>query len=109
MVFFVFQMELRSKFHQVSTIGTIKIRDMEREKKYPIVRAGRFVTHMGHTILLTIQNPSRYCLRMLLPKRYARVVTDTDIENVNMNPGSFCLVYKGFDVLTRYILAIKEL
>ena len=82
---------------------------MERDTKYPIVRAGRIVTHMGHTILLTIQNPSGYCLRVLLPKRYARVVTDMDIENVNVNPGTHCLVYKGFDVLTRYILAIKEL
>jgi len=101
-------MELRSKFLQVSTTGTIKIRDLERGTKYPIIRAGRIVTHMGHTIILTIQNPSGFCLRVLLPKRYARVVTDTDMENVNLNPGIFCLIYKGFDDLTRYVLEIAE-
>ena len=102
-----FQMELRSKFHHVSAVGTVKIGDLVIDTKYPILRAERVVTHLGHTVLLTIKNQTRYILKVFLPKRYARVVSDTDIVNVNMNPETYCLIYKGFDQLTRYILVIE--
>ena len=93
----------------MSAVGTIEIRDLVLDTKYPILRAERVVTHLGHTVLLTIRNQTRYILKVFLPKRYARVVTDTDIVNVNMNPETYCLVYKGFDELTRYTLQIEEL
>ena len=93
----------------MSAVGTIEIRDLVLDTKYPILRAGRVVTHLGHTVLLTIRNQTRLILKVFLPKRYARVVSDTDIVNINTNPETYCLVYKGFDELTRYILQIEEL
>ena len=100
-------MELHSKFHQVSAVGTVKIRDLVIATRYPILRAERVVTHLGHTVLLTIKNQTRYILKVFLPKRYARVVSDTDIVNVNTNPETYCIIYGGFDELTRYILDIE--
>ena len=104
-----FHMEFHSKFHQVSAIGTVKVRDLVVDTKYPILRAERVMTHLGHTIPLTIKNQTRYILKVFLPKRYARVITDTDIMFVNTNPEYYCLIYRGFDELTRYILDVAVL
>ena len=98
-------MELQAKFHWVSAIGTVKIK--EYDTKYPILRAERVMTHLGQTVLLTIKNQTRYILKVFLPKRYARVVTDTDIMFVNTNPEYYCLIYREFDELSRYILDIE--
>lgn len=81
----------------------------EYDRKYAIVRAERVMTHLGHTVLLTVKDSPRHILKLFLPKRYARVVSDTDILHANMNPEILCLVYRGFDELSRYILHIEEL
>ena len=102
-------MELYSKFHQVSAIGTVKVRDLVVDTKYPILRAERVMTHLCQTVLLTLRNQTRYILKVFLPKRYARFITDTDIKFVNTNPEYYCLIYRGFDELSRYILDIGVL
>ena len=79
------------------------------QKTYAIVRAERAVTHLGHTILLTVKDTPRHTVKIFLPKRYSRVVSDTDILNINMNPEFPCIVYKGFDEFSRYILNIEDL
>ena len=100
-------MVLQAKCHRVSAIGTVKIKELVVDTKYPILKADRAMTHLGQTVLLTIRNQTRYILKVFLPKRYARVVTDTDIMFVNTNPEYYCLIYRGFDELSRYILDIE--
>ena len=76
-------MELHAKFLQVSSR---EIRDLKVNTKYPIIRAERAMTHLGHTVLLTVLDAPNSVLKLFLPKRYARVVSDTDIVHINMNP-----------------------
>jgi len=102
-------MELHAKFHRVSAIVTVKIRELVVDTKYPILTAERVMTHLCQTILLTLRNQTTYILKVFLPKRYARVITDTDITFVNTNPEYYCLIYRGFDELSRYILDIGVL
>jgi len=82
-------MELEAKFLHVSSIRTCKIRNLTVNKKYPIIGAERAMTHLGHTILLTILEGPNSVIKVFLPKRYARVVSGSDITHINVNPVSF--------------------
>ena len=66
------------------------------------------MTHLGHTVLLTVLDAPNSVLKLFLPKRYAHVVSDTDIVHINMNPEFHSLIFKGFDRLSRYMLHIEH-
>jgi len=100
------QMEHKAKFLQVSSIRTCKIRDLTVHTKYPIIRAERAMTHLGHTVLMTVLDGPNELIKLFPPKRYARVVSDIDIGHINMNPKFNSLIFKGFDPLSRYMLNI---
>ena len=101
-------MELHAKFLHVSSIRTCKIRNLSVNTQYPILRAERAMTHLGHTVILTILEETDSVMKVFLPKRYARVVSDSDIAHINMNPRFHYLVYQGFDSLSRYTLHIEH-
>ena len=98
------QMELHAKFLCESSIRTSKIRDLTINTRYPILGAERAVTHLGRTVILTVLEGTNTVLKVFLPKRYARVVSNTDIAHINMHPGFHYLIYQGFDDLSRYSL-----
>ena len=100
------QMELHTKFLSVSSIRTCKIKDLTINAQYPILGAERTVTHLGHTVILTILEGADTVLKVFLPKRYARVVSNTDIAHINTYPRFHYLIYQGFDSLSRYSLQI---
>ena len=103
------QKELQAKFLHVSSIRTCKIRNLTVNKKYPIIRAERAMSHLGHTVLLTILEGANSVIKVFLPKRYACVVSDSDITHMNVNPQFHSLVYRGFDSLSRYTLHIEHM
>ena len=100
------QKELQAKFLQVSSIRTCKFRDLTVDTKYPIIRAERAMTHLGHTVMLTLLDGPNNVLKLFLTKRYARVISDIDIGHINMNLEFQSLIFKGFDPLSRYMLNI---
>jgi len=61
------QMKLQAKFLQVSSNRTCKIRDLTVDTKYPIIRAERAMTHLGHTVLLTVLDGPNEVIKLFLP------------------------------------------
>ena len=82
------QMELHAKFLCVSSIRTCKIKDLSINTQYPILGAERAMTHLGRTVILTLLEGTDTIVKVFLPKRYARVVSNADIAHINMNPFS---------------------
>ena len=99
------QMELSAKFQCVSSVRTCKIKELCMHTPYPILTAERAMTHLGRTVIFTILGGTDV-LKVFLPKRYARVVSNKDIEHINKHPRFHYLIYEGFDNLSRYSLQI---
>jgi len=50
-------------------IRTCKIRDLTVDTKYPIIRAERAMTHLGHNVLQTVLDGPNEVIKLFLPKR----------------------------------------
>ena len=99
-------MELHAKFLCVSSIRTCKIKDLSINTQYAILGAEMAMTHLGRTVILTLLEGTDSVVKVFLPKRYASVVSNTDIAHINMNPSFHYLIYQGIDSLSRYSLQI---
>jgi hypothetical protein len=69
---------------------------MTINRGYFIVHAKRVTTHLGPTVLLTIQDFSDTQYVVYLPKRYARVFSDDDIERISTDKIWLSLIYREF-------------
>jgi hypothetical protein len=102
-------MDLNEKFSGVtasSTSPTIKITTLMEGCRYPITGAQRVQTRLGPTVLLSIVSDERE-VKLFLPKRYAAVITDSDIEDINRANVKLFLLYQGTcDVSKAILLAI---
>ena len=88
---------------------SISIYSLVMNRPYPIVHAKRVNTKYGPTVLLSLRDNYEKLVRIFLPKRYANVVTDEDMEKNNSRSVYPSLVYKGICELTRsYLLAIDS-
>jgi hypothetical protein len=68
---------------------------LEKDKPYPIMRAERFQTKYGMSILLTVKAFSSDAVRELLPKRVTLVFSDADIDQINNERIRVNLIYHG--------------
>jgi hypothetical protein len=104
-------MDLNEKFSGVtasSTNPTIKINTLMEGCRYPITAALRVQTRFGPTVLLTIVSDERE-VKVFLPKRYATVITDSDIEDINRAKVKLFLLYQGTcDISKAILLAIEK-
>jgi hypothetical protein len=101
-------MDLSKKFNVATSTAVVRIDKLEVDKKYPIVRAERANTRFGETVLLSIQDSSSVIFKAFLPKRFASVFSDEDINSINTGKGSLNLIYKGTCGKTKsYILEIE--
>ena len=105
-------MELAKRFKEATatTANTsISISSLVINRLYPIVHVKRINTKYGPTVLLSLRNSDEKLVLIFLPKRYANVVSDEDMEKINSRSVSLNLVYKGICELTRsYLLAIDS-
>ena len=105
-------MELAKRFEDATatTANTsISINSLIMNRPYPIVQAKRVNTMYGPTVLLSLRDSNEKLVQIFLPKRYANVVTDEDMEKINSRSMYLNLVYKGICELTRsYLLAIDS-
>lgn len=77
--------------------------------KYPIVRAEEAETRYGTTISFILEDLAGSHLKVLLPKRYNAVVSETDIQDINSRKVSLCLISRGqCGASTSYILSIEK-
>ena len=85
-------MDLVQKFEGVIWDKTVSVNDLERSRKYPILRAKRITARIGPTVVLTIRDSRDPPAEVFLPKRYSDVVTDDDIEKITTNAVSLNLL-----------------
>jgi len=100
-------MELRQKFLPVSCDRILRINQLTVGTKYPIVSAERVVTHLGHTVMLTLRDAPTSLFRVFLPKRYATVVSDGDIIAIVRAREGLSFIYEGLDIRSSYVLAVE--
>jgi hypothetical protein len=105
-------MDLAKKFDDATASASctsINISSLILNRPYPIVRAKRVTTKFGSTVVLSLRDADEELIQIFLPKRYASVVSDDDISNINSRTKYINLVYKGICEKTRsYLLAIEE-
>jgi hypothetical protein len=88
-------MDLRKKSQDVGSCITLPVDRLQVDKKYSIEFAKRVYTRFGPTILLTLADPVLRPLKVFLPRRYADVFSDADVEDINSSKVRLHLVYKG--------------
>jgi len=80
---------------------------LEKEEMYPIVRAKRFATKYGPTVLMPVRDFESSVDQIFLPKRYSAAISDDDVEKINNRAISLNLVYKDIcETSKSYLLAI---
>jgi len=102
-------MDLAKRFEEATTTASVNISSLIQNRPYPIVHAKRINTKYGPTFLLSIRDVDEKLVDIFLSKRYANVVTDEDLENINSRSVYLNLVYKGLCESSRsYLLAIDS-
>jgi len=97
------------RFVEATTTASANISSLILNRPYPIVHAKRINTKYGPTVLLSIRDVDEKIVDIFLPKRYANVVTDEDLENINCRSLYLNLVYKGLcESSNSYLLAIDS-
>ena len=98
---FVFQMDLKHRFIEADVCDVIKVSEMQVGRKYPITRALRIDTKYGESVLLIILEGDGHSVNVFLPKRYAAVLTDDDIDMIKSKRVNLSIVYNGTCEKTR--------
>ena len=100
-------MDFRQKFLRVTCDRILRINELAVGTQYPIVSAERVVTHLGHTVMLTLREAPTSLFRVFLPKRYAKVISDGDIIAIVRAREGLSFIYEGLDIKSRYVLAVE--
>jgi formylmethanofuran dehydrogenase subunit D len=102
-------MDLITKFQAANACTSVKIGALEVDSKYPIFSVERVTTRYGSTVLMVLRDSTMSMIRVFLPRRYASIITDDDIEQINSHTVPLYVVYKGTHVTTNsYIVAIEQ-
>ena len=82
-------MDLNQKFDGVTCDTTVSFSELDVNRKYSILKAKRLTKRFGPTVILTVKDGGAAPLQIFLPRIYSDVFTDTDIEQINSNAGSY--------------------
>ena len=90
-----FQMDLKHRFSEADVTDVIRVSEMQVGRKYPITRARRIDTKYGGSVLLTLLEGDGHFVSVFLPKRYAAVLTDEDIDKIRSKHVNLSIIYNG--------------
>ena len=89
-----FQMALSSHFLSIATGCIVRLDTLEIDRRYPVKFARRLETQYGPTFLLTLETGEEN-VKVYIPKRYAELFSDKDIEDINNSIKQYKLIYKA--------------
>jgi hypothetical protein len=95
-------MDLPKKFTVFSSCKVILISIMEEDRTYHTIDAAKVGTRYGEFILLALQD-SDTLVKGFLPRRYASVFTDVEIQSINDRTVNLALKFKGKRAETKSI------
>jgi len=102
-------MDLENSFEEATTTASVNISSLILNRPHPTVHAKRINTKYGPSLLLSIRDVEEKIVDIFLPKRYANVLKDEDLENINSRSVHLNSVYKGLCEYSRsYFLAIDS-
>ena len=89
------KMNLEKRFEEASATASVNISSLVLNRPYPTVHAKRINTKYGPTVPQSVRDVDEKVFDIFLPKRYANVVSDEDLENLNSRSVYLNLVHKG--------------
>ena len=75
-------MNICQHFRVVASGPVFQIHTLDLDRPYPILYARRTTTQFGPTVVLTLQAEENINIKTYLPRRYAEVFDDQDIEDI---------------------------
>jgi len=88
-----FQME--HKFQQATSIRLVPATSLVVDRRYPILRGHCAESRYGPTVIFRLAQTDNTIINICLPKRYADVITDEDLNSLNSGSETLDLVSKG--------------
>ena len=88
-------MDLAARFARVSAGNIASLDNLTLGKRYLRTHAVRQTTQYGPTILVTLWDDPATNLRVFLPKRFADVFLDRDIDAINDGTRHYHLISHG--------------
>ena len=86
---------MEQKFQRVSCTRYVPVTSLVVDHRYQILGAERAVTRFGPTVMLRMVGTDNTAIKMYLPRHYAAVFTDDDVEKINSGTYAYDLVSKG--------------
>ena len=80
---------------------------LEQNRHYPVLFACRLNTQYGSAVLLTLQTGENVNVKIYLPKRYADLIEDDHIEEINTGRKNYKLLYLG-KAGSAYIINLEQ-
>jgi hypothetical protein len=101
-------MNLVAMFAMTTVCTTVPLGSLEIDRPYRIVSAERVKSQFGPSVALTLSTSELSNVRVFLPKRYAELFRDSEIDGINSGHVSLDLLYTGRCPRTKaYNLALQ--
>jgi len=101
-------MNISQHFRSVATGQNVRIHTLEINKPYQVLFARRLTTKYGPTVELTLKTDGEINAKIFLPKRYAEIMNDDSIEDINNGKKMYNFLYRGKAGFS-YILNMEEM
>jgi len=101
-------MDLSQHFCFIATGQNVRIHTLEINNLYQVLFARRLTTTYGPTVELTLKTDGDINAKIFLPKRYAEIMNDDSIEDINNGKKIYKLLYRGKAGYS-YILNMEEM
>jgi hypothetical protein len=88
-------MNLVPKFTLATTCKTVPLWSLDIERPYRILHAERVTSQFEPSVALTTSTSPRTSAKIFLPKRYAELFTDSEIDDINAGRLSLDLFCTG--------------
>jgi hypothetical protein len=88
-------MDLKAKFEAATSSTVISINELTPNRPYEIGYVERVDTKYGPTVLMTLLMTSASTAKIFLPKRYAGLFSNDDIEAIQNNTVKLQIIYLG--------------